>query len=248
MKKISALLLLFSFTIGVLPLRADEGMWTFDNPPLRQWKERYNFEPTAEWLERARLASVRLNDGGSGGFVSPDGLFVTNQHVAGGQLQKLSTKENDITKNGFYARTRAEELKASDLECNVLVSFENVTDRVQSAVKAGATDKQANEQRKAVIAEVERDSTQKTGLKSDVISFYNGGEYWLYRHKKYTDIRVVFAPEEQIAFFGGDYDNFTFPRYNLDVTFCAHTKTDSPPKLRIISNGRKRARPTTNLF
>ena len=231
MKKISVLLVIFSVLVGIAPLaRADEGMWTFDNPPLKQWKERYNFEPTKEWLERVRLASVRLNDGGSGGFVSPDGLLVTNQHVAGGQLQKLSTKEKDLTKDGFYARTRGEELKAPDLEVNVLVSFENVSERVQSAVKAGATGVEASEQRKAVIAEIERESTEKTKLKSDVVSFYSGGEYWLYRHKKYTDIRLVFAPEEQIAFFGGDYDNFTFPRHDLDVTFLRAYENGEPAK------------------
>ncbi|CAN5876294.1 S46 family peptidase [soil metagenome] len=230
MKQISALFLIAAFLISVPVTFADEGMWTFDNPPLRQWKERYNFEPTAAWLENVRLASVRLNDGGSGGFVSPDGLLVTNQHVAAGQLQKLSTKENDLTKNGFYARTRAEELKAPDLEINVLISFENVTERVQSAVKAGASDKEASEQRKAVIAAIEKESTEKTNLKSDVISFYSGGEYWLYRHKKYTDIRLVFAAEEQIAFFGGDYDNFTFPRHDLDVTFLRAYENNQPAK------------------
>lgn len=230
MKKISAFLLLFSFLVSAIPLRADEGMWTFDNPPLRQWKERYNFEPTKEWLDKVRLASVRLNDGGSAGFVSPDGLIATNQHVAAGQLSKASTKENDYIKNGFYARTNAEELKAPDLEANVLISFENVTDRVQSAVKSGASDKEANEQRKTVIAQIEKESTDKTGLKSEVISFYSGGEYWLYRFKKYTDVRIVFAPEEQIAFFGGDYDNFTYPRYDLDVTFLRAYENNQPAK------------------
>ncbi len=230
MKKISALLILASFLISVPLLRADEGMWTFDNPPLQQWKERYNFEPTKEWLDNVRLASVRLNDGGSGGFVSPNGLFVTNQHVANGQLQKASTKEKDLAKMGFYATTQADEIKAPDLECNVLVSYENVTDRVQSAVKAGATDNEAGEQRKAVIAQIEKDSTAKTGLKSDVISLYSGGEYWLYRNKKYTDIRIVFAAEEQIAFFGGDYDNFTFPRHDLDVTFLRAYENGQPAK------------------
>ncbi|HEX9959664.1 MAG TPA: S46 family peptidase [Pyrinomonadaceae bacterium] len=230
MKKISAFLLLFSFLISVPATRADEGMWTFDNPPLRQWKERYNFEPTAEWLEKVRLASVRLNDGGSGGFVSPDGLLVTNQHVADGQLQKLSTKERNLTRDGFYARTRAEELKAPDLEINVLVSYENVTERVQSAVKAGASDKEANAQRSAVISQIEKESTEKTGLKSDVVSLYSGGEYWLYRHKKYTDVRLVFAPEEQIAFFGGDLDNFTFPRHDLDFTFLRAYENGQPAR------------------
>jgi len=202
-----------------LSLTADEGMWTFDNPPRKQWKERYNFAPSDQWLENVRLASVRLNDGGSGAFVSPNGLLMTNQHVASGQLQKVSTPERDYTLEGFYARSREEELKCPDLEINVLVSFENVTKQVQGAVKPGAPDKEANEQRKAMMATIEKESTDKTGLRSEVVKLYSGGEYWLYRYKKYTDIRLVFAAEEQIAFFGGDPDNFTYPRYDLDVAF-----------------------------
>ncbi|HSE37972.1 MAG TPA: S46 family peptidase [Blastocatellia bacterium] len=209
---------------------ADDGMWTFDNPPRKQWKERYNFEPSDAWLEHLRLASVRLNDGGSGSFVSPDGLMVTNQHVASGQLQKVSTKEKDYTRDGFYARTNDEELKCPDLECNVLVSYEDVTARVQSAVKPAASDKEASEQRKTAIAAIEKEASAKTGLKCDVISFYSGGEYWLYNFKKYTDIRLVFAVEEQIAFFGGDYDNFTYPRYDLDVAFFRAYEDGKPAK------------------
>jgi hypothetical protein len=211
-------------------VRADEGMWTFDNPPLKQWKERYNFEPTKEWLDHVRLASARLQDGGSGSFVSPNGLVMTNQHVAGGQLAKLSTKERDLVKDGFYARTSAEELKCPDLEINVLVSYEDVTARVQGAVKPNASDKEANEQRKAAMAAIEKESTDQTKLKSDVVTLYSGGEYWVYRYKKYTDVRLVFAPEEQIAFFGGDYDNFTYPRYNLDVTFLRVYENNQPAK------------------
>jgi hypothetical protein len=229
MKKIFVLLLVFSFFINTLPAFADEGMWTFDNLPLKQWKERYNFEPTQEWIDNVRLASVRL-EGGSGSFVSPDGLLITNQHVAAGQLAKLSTKERDLVKNGFYAPTRAEELKTPDLEANVLVSFENVTERVQSAAKAGASDREANAQRRAMITAIEKESTEKTGLKSEVISLYSGGEYWLYRFKKYTDVRLVFAPEEQIAAFGGDYDNFTFPRHDLDITFLRAYENGVPAK------------------
>src|SRR5512144_2382829 len=112
---------------GVAAPAADEGMWTFDNPPLQQWKERYQFTPDASWREHVRLASVRLNDGGSGGFVSPEGLIITNQHVAAGQLQKLSAADRDYTRDGFYAPTRDAELKCPDLEVNVLVSLENVT-------------------------------------------------------------------------------------------------------------------------
>lgn len=230
MKKIPALLIIFSFLVFVPVPRADEGMWTFDNPPLKQWKEKYNFTPSQEWLDHVRLASVRLNDGGSGSFVSPDGLLMTNQHVAGGQLQKVSTPEMDYIKEGFYARTQAEELKCPDLECNVLISYENVTDRVQSAVKPGATDKEASDQRKTVMAQIEKDETAKSGLKCDVISFYSGGEYWLYRLKKYTDIRLVFSVEEQIGFFGGDYDNFTYPRYDLDVAFFRVYENGKPAK------------------
>jgi hypothetical protein len=231
MRKLLACLLALVFLLQVVPrARADEGMWTFDNPPLKQWKERYNFEPTAAWLEHVRLASVRLNDGGSGSFVSPDGLLMTNQHVASGQLSKVSTKEHDYTKQGFYARTPAEELKCPDLEINVLVSYDDVTKRVQSAVKAGATDALANEQRKSEMAAIERESNEKTGLRSDIVTLYSGGEYWLYRYKKYTDIRLVMAPEEQIAFFGGDYDNFTYPRYDLDFAFFRVYENDRPLK------------------
>ena len=229
MKKISVFLLILSFLINAFPAFADEGMWTFDNPPLKQWKERYNFEPSQEWLDNLRLASVRL-EGGSGSFVSADGLIITNHHVASGQIAKLSTKEKDLIKDGFYAKTQAEELKTPDMEANILMSFENVTERVQSAVKSGASDKDANTQRRAAISAIEKESTEKTGLKSDVITLYNGGEYWLYRFKKYTDIRLVFAPEEQIAFFGGDYDNFTYPRYNLDVTFLRAYENGVPAK------------------
>jgi hypothetical protein len=227
MKKSFCSFALFTLLGSSLFTLADEGMWTFDNPPRKQWKERYNFQPTDVWLEHVRLASVRLNDGGSGSFVSPEGLLMTNQHVASGQLQKISTKDRDYTKEGFYARTRGEELRSPDLEINVLTSYEDVTRRVQSAVKPGATDKEANEQRKAEAAAIEKESTDKTGLRSEVVTLYSGGEYWLYRFNKYTDIRLVFAAEEQIAFFGGDYDNFTYPRYDLDVAF-----------FRVYENGR----------
>jgi len=221
MKKVFLLSVILSLLSGASVFRADEGMWTFDNPPLKQWKERYNFEPTKGWLDNVRLASVRLNDGGSASFVSPNGLIITNQHVASGQLSKMSSKEKDYVKDGYYARTAAEEVKAADLEANVLVSFEDVTVKVQAAT---------GEQKKAVMADMEKDCTSKTALKCEVISFYSGGEYWLYRFKKYTDLRVVFAPEEQTAFFGGDYDNFTYPRYDLDIAFLRAYENGQPAK------------------
>ncbi len=218
---------LLLFLIVGLSAVADEGMWTFDNPPVKQLKDKYNFTPTAQWLEHIRLSSVRFNDGGSGSFVSPNGLVITNHHVALGQLQKISNAQRDYVKDGFYAKTQAEEVKAPDLELNVLVSMENVTSRVQGAVKPGMTEKQALDARKAEQARIQKESLDKTGLRSDVVSLYQGGEYWLYRYKKYTDVRIVFAPEQQAAFFGGDPDNFTFPRHDLDFAL-----------FRVYENGR----------
>ena len=204
-------------SLGVGPVAADEGMWTFDNPPVKQLKEKYGFEPTQQWLDHVRLASVRFNDGGSGSFVSPEGLVLTNHHVARGQLQKVSSPQKDFVADGFFAATRAEELKCPDLELNVLMAMEDVTARVMAAVKPGMSEKDANDARKAVIGKLEKESLDATGLRSDVVTLYQGGEYWLYRYKKYTDIRLVFAPEVQAAFYGGDPDNFTFPRYDLDM-------------------------------
>ena len=198
-------------------LVADEGMWTFDNPPLQLLQQRYHFTPTQQWLDHIRLSCVRMNDGGSGSFVTAHGLVLTNHHVARGQLQKNSTPQHDYIKNGFYAATQAEEMKSPDLEVNVLVSMENVTARVAAAVKDAKTPEAAFAARNGAIAAIEKESLQKTGLRSDVVTLYQGGEYWLYRYKKYTDVRLVFAPEEQAAFFGGDPDNFTYPRYDLDM-------------------------------
>jgi len=198
-------------------VRSDEGMWTFDNPPLKQLQEKYNFTPSQQWLDHLRLASVRLNDGGSGSFVSAHGLLLTNHHVARGQLQKNSTAEHDYIRDGFYAATPEQEMKSRDLEVNVLVSMENVTDKVRAAVKGAKNAEVEFAKRKTAIADIERESTEKTGLRSDVVTLYQGGEYWLYRYKKYTDVRLVFAPEQQAAFYGGDPDNFTYPRYDLDM-------------------------------
>ena len=198
-------------------VQADEGMWTFDNPPVKQLQEKYNFTPTQQWLDHLRLSCVRLNDGGSGSFVSPHGLLLTNHHVARGQLQKNSSAEHDYIRDGFLAATPDQEMKSQDLEVNVLVSYENVTDRVNAATEGAKNTEEEFAKRKAVIAEIQKESTEKSGFRSDVVTLYQGGEYWLYRYKKYTDVRLVFAPEQQAAFYGGDPDNFTYPRYDLDM-------------------------------
>ena len=207
--------LFISFLIYA-PLTADEGMWTFDNLPLKLLKEKYGFEPTREWIDHLRLSCVRINDGGSGSFVSPNGLVMTNQHVMRGQLQKLSSPQNDYVKNGFCANSMADEIKCPDVELNVLVFMENVTERVQNAAK-NMSDKDGLKARTDAISRIQKESFDSTGLRSDVVTLYRGGEYWLYRYKKYTDVRMVFAAEQQIAFYGGYLDNFTYPRYELDM-------------------------------
>ncbi|MGA9072420.1 MAG: S46 family peptidase [Terracidiphilus sp.] len=227
----SVVLLPAALLLAAVPaIHAEEGMWTFDNPPLKQLAAKYNFHPTQQWLDHLRLASVRLNDGGSGSFVSPNGLLLTNHHVARGQLQKNSTAEHDYLRDGFYATTPDAEMKSADLEVNVLVGMEDVTARVQGAAKGISDDAKALKARDAAIAAIEKESKEKTGLRSDVVSFYQGGEYWLYTYKAYTDVRLVFAPEQQAAFFGGDPDNFTYPRYDLDMALFRVYENGKPLK------------------
>jgi Peptidase S46 len=214
----TALLLPAVLLLSAAPMiHAEEGMWTFDNPPLKLLKQKYNFVPTQAWLDHLRLSSVRLNDGGSGSFVSPNGLLLTNHHVARGQLQKNSSAEHDYLRDGFYATTPDQEMKSPDLEVDVLVGMEDVTAKVQGAANGIDDDAKAMKAREASVAAIEKESKDKTGLRSDVVSFYQGGEYWLYTYKAYTDVRLVFAPEQQAAFYGGDPDNFTYPRYDLDM-------------------------------
>ncbi len=229
MKKNLILFILLSVAFSNLSVFADEGMWTFDNPPLKQWKERYNFEPSKEWLDKVRLASPKVN-GASAGFVSPNGLLATNHHVASAYIARLSTKERDLMKTGFYAKSQADELKIPDADVSVLQSFENVTERVNGGAKSGASDAEMAQMRSTVISSLEADCSKSTGLKCEVVSFYSGGEYWLYRLKRYADVRLVMAPEEQAAFFGGDYDNFVYPRFDLDFTFLRAYENGQPAK------------------
>lgn len=214
------------------PISADEGMWLFNDPPRELLKKRYNFEPSQAWLDHLQKSSVRFNNGGSGSFVSPRGLILTNHHVGADAIYKLSTAGRDLMQTGFYAASQEQELKVPDLELNVLMSIEDVTDRVKAAVAPGMSAAQAHEARRAVMNTIEDESLKKTGLRSDVVTLYQGGRYHLYRYKRYTDVRLVFAPEKAIAFFGGDPDNFEFPRYDLDATFFRAYENGKPAEVR----------------
>jgi len=220
---------LVALVLGVASVvRADEGMWLFNQPPRSILAERYQFTPDDAWLQHLQKSCVRM--GASGSFVSQDGLLLSNHHVGAGALEKLSTPEKNYLHDGFYAHSPADELKCPDMEVNVLQSIEDVSARVNTAVPANADAATAFAARRRIIAEIEKESLDKTGLKSDVVTLWQGGTYHLYRYKRYTDVRIVFAPEQQIAFYGGDPDNFEFPRYDYDVCFFRVYEDDKPAK------------------
>jgi hypothetical protein len=201
------------------PRALDEGMWPLNKVPRETLKKKYGVELTDAWLERVQKSAVRMGSGGSGSLVSPNGLVMTNHHVGSDAIEKLSTPERNLLEDGFYARTNAEEIACKDLECDVLWSIEDVTDRVNAAAKPEMSSADANTARRAMISTIEKESKDKTGLKSEVVTLYQGGRYHLYCYKSYQDVRLVMAPEKAIAFFGGDPDNFEYPRYDLDISF-----------------------------
>ena len=200
----------------VLPVFADEGMWLFNKPPKDLIQKKYGFSVTPEFMDHLRLSSISFG-GASGSFISPEGLVLTNHHVGQGAVQNLSTKDRDLMKTGFYARTRAEELKVPGMELRVLQDIEDVTEKVLGAEKPGMTAAEAAGARGKVIAALEKETAEKSGLRGVVVTLYAGGMYHLYKYKLYNDIRLVFAPEYIIAFFGGDQDNFTYPRFDIDI-------------------------------
>jgi Peptidase S46 len=217
--------------VMAMSVHADEGMWVFNNLPLDHLKSRHGFEPPPGWAERLRSAAVRFNNGGSGSFVSADGLIMTNHHVGADTLAKLGTATKDYYRDGFFAHDYKEEAKAPDLELNALVAIEDVTERVNHEVTPELDDARAATLRRQAMAQIEKEATEKNGLRNDVVTLYQGGQYHLYTYKKYTDVRLVFAPEFDIAFFGGDPDNFEYPRYDLDVCFFRAYENDKPAKI-----------------
>ncbi|HSV18421.1 MAG TPA: S46 family peptidase [Casimicrobiaceae bacterium] len=209
---------------------ADEGMWTLDRPPAQALRERYGFEATPAWLSSLRAAAVRVG-GASGSFVSDAGLVLTNHHVALGCIENLSTAERDLARDGFVARARSEERACPGIEVRRLESTMDVSSAIRDAVTA-TDETQANAQRNTAIATAERACATATGLRCEVITLYRGGAYQLYRYRVWTDVRLVAAPESRIGFFGGDPDNFVFPRYDLDFAL-----------LRVYADGKPLATP-----
>jgi len=205
-------------------------MWLYNHPPREAIREKYGFELTDAWLKHLQLSSVRFG-GASGEFVSEEGLILSNHHVGARALQRLSTPEHNYLRDGFYARTRAEEQPCPGLEVSVLKEIEEVTAAVNAAVQPAMSDEEAFRARRAVIAAIEKESQDKTGLRSEVVTLYQGAEYHLYRYQKYTDIRLVFAPEEQIAFYGGDPDNFEYPRFDLDICLFRAYEQGHPARI-----------------
>jgi hypothetical protein len=210
---------------------ADEGLWLYNAAPKDKIKARYNFALTDAWLDHVRESSVRFNNGGSGSFVSPNGLAFTNHHVASDCLSKISTAEHDYIKTGYYAKSAADEAKCPDLELNVLTGIEDVTAKVNAPIKTTMNSSEAASAQRSAMSAIEADCA-KSGLRCDVVTLYSGGLYHLYKYKKYTDVRLVFAPEFAVASFGGDPDNFEFPRYDLDVTFFRVYENDKPVALK----------------
>ncbi len=214
--------LLSSFSV------ADEGMWLYNAPPKAKIKAKYNFELTQPWLDHLRLSSVRAG-GGSASFVSPDGLVFTNHHVGAGCVHNLSTATKDYIKDGFYAETRETEPKCPGIEFQVLLNIKDITADVHAAAKPGMSDAEAGTAQRQVMSKLERDCSDTTkNIRCDTVTLYAGGMYHLYTYKKYSDVRLVMAPEFDIAFFGGDADNFTYPRYDLDITFFRIYENDKP--------------------
>lgn len=225
---------------------ADEGMWLYNAFPKEQVKAHYGFLPTQEWLDHIQLSSVRFNNGGSGSFVSADGLTFTNHHVGARCIQELGKEGTDYMNTGFYAKTRAEEAKCPDLELNVLVGIDDVSAKVKAVAIKGMSAAEAGQAQRAAMSSIEKDCATATALRCDVVTLYSGEVYNLYKYKKYTDVRLVFSPEFGIAFFGGDPDNFTYPPMTSTSHSSAFMRTINQFISIITCSGRSRVQRMEN--
>jgi hypothetical protein len=219
--------LAFGFVFAISAF-ADEGMWLFDHFPKSQIDKAYGFAVTDDFLHHLERASIRFNNGGSGSLISAHGLLFTNHHVGADCIQKLSTAEHDYMANGFSAAAQSDEKACPDLEVNALLSTSDVTSKVNEGIGADMPSSDATRKRKASTARIEKECSTSTGNRCDVVTLYSGGQYSLYQYKKYTDVRLVFAPEFRIAQFGGDPDNFTYPRYCLDFSLFRAYENGKP--------------------
>lgn len=200
--------------------RFDTGkMWTFEYPPLDYFQEAYNFSPDQQWLDNVRMSALRFASYCSASFVSADGLVMTNHHCGRQSVTEISQEGENLHETGFWAQTLADERPVPGLFVDQLVLVQDVTDEIQDAIDEGETYERQLELKDSVIASIENREAEATGLEVSVTELYYGGKYSLYGYKRYNDVRLVFAPEDQIGFFGGDPDNFTYPRFNLDCTF-----------------------------
>ncbi len=238
----AAVAVILSCCVLTPPLRADEGMWTFDNFPSKTVGEKYGFTPTQAWLDHVRLSSLRIAQGCSASFISPEGLVMTNHHCVVSCVEEISSSQHNFVEEGFSARTQAEEQKCPDFELDQLVEIRDVTADVQGAL-AGKTGDEASKALRAKQAELQSTCGTDPALRCDVVSLYHGGIYDLYRYKRYTDVRLVFAPEFSVAQFGGDPDNFNFPRFDFDIGLVRAYDGDKPVAsheyLRWSANGSK---------
>lgn len=227
MKKLASLGL--AAVLSAAPALADEGMWTYNGFPSAKVKAKYGFEPSKDWLDHLRLSSVRIAGGCSASVVSADGLVMTNHHCARECIENLSgNMKKDFNKEGFFAKTQKDEANCPGMELNQLAEITDVTKRVQDATKDAAADK-FNDVQKMVLTTIEKECQTSDEFRCEVVTLFRGGRYDLYKYRRFQDIRLVMAPEDQIAFFGGDPDNFMFPRYDLDVSFVRIYGADGKP-------------------
>lgn len=212
-------------------------MWTFENPPLDYFEATYNFRPSAEWLNKVQKSALKFGNGCSASFISEDGLIMTNHHCIRSTLRDLSTPEEDLLKNYFYAATLDEEKKIPNLFVNQLMLIEDVTEEIKSVMNTVESDSEKVAKRNEKFVEIkERFLQQNPELEYKIVSLFYGGKYSVYGYKKYDDIRLVFVPELMVSKLGGDYDNFTYPRYGLDCAFLRAYENDKPAKIEYFFN------------